>query len=91
MKVRTIPVMSLAGRQVLEPRPRRIGEVQRQVADDDLIGGSSAQLACHAVVIEPYAGVRLSRVVVDRRGLAEALREAHRVDLPAEHTGSRGL
>jgi uncharacterized membrane protein len=86
-----IPVMNLAGRQVLEPRPRRVGEVQRQVADDDLVGGGSAQLACQAVVVEPYAGVRLPRVLVDRRGLVEALREARRANHPAEHTGSRGL
>jgi hypothetical protein len=41
---------------MLKPRPRRIGEVQRQVADDDLVGGGSTQLACQAVVVEPYAG-----------------------------------
>jgi hypothetical protein len=65
--------------------------VQRQVADDDLIGGGSTQLTCQAVVVEPYTGVNLPRVLVDQRGLAEALREARRADLPAEHTGSRGL
>jgi hypothetical protein len=81
--------MNLAGRQVLKPRPRRVGEVQRQVADDDFVGGGSAQLACQAVVVEPYTGVRLPRVLVDRRGLAEALRKARRADLLAEHTGSR--
>jgi hypothetical protein len=62
-----------------------------QVADDDLVAGGSAQLACQTIVVEPYTRVRLPRVLVDRRGLAEALRKAHRVDLPAEHTGSRGL
>jgi hypothetical protein len=40
-----VPVVDLAGRQVLEPRPRRVGEVQGEVADDDLVTGSSAQLA----------------------------------------------
>jgi hypothetical protein len=65
--------------------------VQWQVADDDLIGGGPAQLACQAVVVEPHTRVRLPRVLVDPRGLAEALREARRVDLPAEHTGPRGL
>jgi hypothetical protein len=44
---------------MLEPRLCRIGEVQRQVADDDLIGGGSAQLTCQAIVVEPYTGVRL--------------------------------
>jgi hypothetical protein len=86
-----IPVMNLAGRQVLEPCSRRVGEVQRQVADDILVGGGSAQLTCQAVLVEPYTGVCLPRVLVDRRGLAEALREARRADLPAEHTGSRGF
>jgi hypothetical protein len=76
---------------MLKPHPRRVGEVQRQVEDDDLVGGGSAQLACQAVVVEPYAGVRLPHVLVDRRGLAEALREARRADLPAEHTGLREL
>jgi hypothetical protein len=66
-------------------------EVQRQVADDGLVGGGSAQLACQAIVVEPHTGVRLPRVLVDQRGLAEALRKARRADLPAEHTGSRGL
>jgi hypothetical protein len=84
-------VVNLAGRQVLEPCSRRVGEVQWQVADDDLVGGGSTQLACQAVVIEPHAGVRHPRVLVDRRGLAEALRKARRADLPAEHTGSRWL
>jgi hypothetical protein len=83
--------MNLAGLQVLEPRSRRVSEVQWQVADDGFVGGGSAQLTCQAVVIEPYTGVRLPRVLVDRRGLAEALWKAHRADLPAEHTGSRGL
>jgi hypothetical protein len=86
-----VPVVDLAGRQMIKPRPRRVGEVQRQVADDDFVGGGSAQLACQAVVVEPYAGVHLPVVFVDRRGLAEALGEARRADLPAEHTGSRGL
>jgi hypothetical protein len=48
--------MNLAGRQVLEPCPHRVGEVQRQVANDDLGGGGCTQLACQAVVVEPYAG-----------------------------------
>jgi hypothetical protein len=30
--------------------------VQRQVADDDLVGGGSAQLACQAVVVEHTRG-----------------------------------
>jgi hypothetical protein len=83
--------VDLAGRQVLEPRPRRVGEVQWQVADDDLIGGGSVQLARQAVVVESYVGVCLPVVFVDRRGLAKALGEARRADLPAEHAGSRGL
>jgi hypothetical protein len=66
-------------------------KVQRQVADDDLVGGGSAQLACQAIVVEPHTGVRLSHVIVDRRGLAKALRKARRADFPAEHTGSWGL
>jgi hypothetical protein len=49
-------VVDLAGRQLLEPRPRRIGDVQWQVADDDLVGGGSAQLARQTIVIEPYTG-----------------------------------
>jgi hypothetical protein len=40
-----VPVVDLAGRQVFEPRPRRVGEVQGEVADDDLVTGGSAQLA----------------------------------------------
>jgi hypothetical protein len=76
---------------MLKPRPRRVGEVQRQVANEDFISGGPTQLARRAVVVEPYAGVRLPVVLVDRRGLAEALREARRADLSAEHTGSRGL
>jgi hypothetical protein len=86
-----VPVVYLASLQMLKPRPRRVSEVQRQVADDDLVGGGSAQLTCQTVVVEPYAGVCFPRVFVDRRGLAEALREARHADLPAEHTGSRGL
>jgi hypothetical protein len=50
--------VDLAGRQMFKPRPRRVGEVQGQVTDDDLVGDGSAQLACQAVVVEPYAGVR---------------------------------
>jgi hypothetical protein len=40
-----VPVVDLAGRQVFEPRPRRVGEVQGEVADDDLVAGGPAQLA----------------------------------------------
>jgi hypothetical protein len=83
--------VNLAGRQMLKPRLRRVGEVQRQVADDDLVSGGSAQLSCQAVVVEPYTGVCLPCVLVDRRGLAEPLREARLADLPAEHTSSRGF
>jgi hypothetical protein len=83
--------VDLAGRQVLEPRPSRICEVQWQVADDYFIGGGTAQLARQEVVVEPYTRVRLPRVFVDRGGLAEALGEACRADLLAEHTGPRGF
>jgi hypothetical protein len=44
-----------------------------------------------AVVVEPHAGVRLPVVLDDGRGLAEALGERRRADLPAEHTGPWGL
>jgi hypothetical protein len=40
-----VPVVDLTGRQVLESRPSRVREVQRQVADDNLVGGGAAQLA----------------------------------------------
>jgi hypothetical protein len=63
-----VPVVDLTSRQVLEPRPRRVCEVQRHPADDDLVGGGSAQLACQAIVIEPHTGIRFPRVLVDRRG-----------------------
>jgi hypothetical protein len=59
--------------------------------DDNLVGGGPAQLTRQAVVVEPHAGVRLPVVLVDRRGLEEALGEARRADLPAEHAGPRGL
>jgi hypothetical protein len=65
--------------------------MQGEVTDDNLVGGGPAQLAHQAVVVEPHAGVRLPVVLDDRRGLTEALGEAHRADLPAEHAGSRGL
>jgi hypothetical protein len=65
--------------------------VQGEVADDNLVAGGSAQLTCQTVVVEPHMGVRLPVVLDDRRGLAEALGEVHRVDLPAEHASSRGL
>jgi hypothetical protein len=65
--------------------------VQGEVTDDNLVGGGSAQLARQAVVIEPHTGVRLPVVLVDRRGLAEALGETRRADLPAERAGSRWL
>jgi hypothetical protein len=39
-----VPTVDLTGRQVLEPRPSRVCEVQRQVADDHFIGGGVAQL-----------------------------------------------
>jgi hypothetical protein len=65
--------------------------VQRQVADDHLVGGGAAQLAGKAVVVEPHTRVRLPRVLVNLGGLAEALGEACRADLLAEHTGSRGF
>jgi hypothetical protein len=66
-------------------------EVQGQVADDDLVVGGPAQLARQAVVVEPHAGIRLPVVLDNGRGLAEALGEGRRPDLPAEHTGPRGL
>jgi hypothetical protein len=83
--------MDLAGRQVLEPRLRRVGEVQGEVADDDLVTGGPAQLARQAVVVEPHAGISLPVVLDDRCRLSEALGEGRRADLPAEHTGPRGL
>jgi hypothetical protein len=62
-----------------------------QVADDDLVTGGPAQLARQTVIVEPYTGVRFPVVLDDGRGLAEALGEGRRADLPAEHTGPRGL
>jgi hypothetical protein len=86
-----VPVVDLAGRQVLEPRTCRVGEVQGEVADDSLVAGGSAQLTRQAVVVEPHTGVRLPVVLDDRRGLAEVLGEGRHADLPAEHAGSQGL
>jgi hypothetical protein len=74
---------------VLEPRSRRVGEVQGEVADDNLVVGGPVHLTCQTVVVEPHAGVRLPVVLDDHCGLAEALGEALRADLPAEHAGSR--
>jgi hypothetical protein len=37
-----IPVVDLASRQMFKPSPHRVCEVQRQVADDDLVGGGSS-------------------------------------------------
>jgi hypothetical protein len=68
-----VPVVDLAGRQVLEPRLCRVGEMQGEVTDDNLVGGGPAQLTRQAVFVAPYTGVRLPVVFVDRRGLAEAL------------------
>jgi hypothetical protein len=85
-----IPVVDLAGRQVLEPCPGRVREVQWQVAGYNFVGGGAAQLARQAVVVEPYTRVCLPRVFVDRGGLAEALREARRADLTVEHAGPGG-
>jgi hypothetical protein len=65
--------VDLAGQLVLEPRPRRVGEVQGEVADDNLVAGGSAQLTRQAVVVEPHTGVRLPVVLDDHRGLAEVL------------------
>jgi hypothetical protein len=39
-------VVDLAGRQVLEPRPRRVGEVQGEVADNNLVAGGPTLLTC---------------------------------------------
>jgi hypothetical protein len=47
--------------------------VQRQVADDHLVGGGTAQLVGQAVVVEPHTRVCLTRVLLDRGGLAEVL------------------
>jgi hypothetical protein len=60
--------MDLDGREVLEPRPRRVGEVQGEVTDDNLVGGGPAQLTRQTVVVEPHAGVRLPVVLDDRVG-----------------------
>jgi hypothetical protein len=48
--------VDLTGRQVLEPRPRRVGEVQGEITDDNLVAGGPAQLTRQTVVVEPYAG-----------------------------------
>jgi hypothetical protein len=42
---KVVPIVDLAGRQVLKPRPRRVGDVLGEVADDDFVAGGSAQLA----------------------------------------------
>jgi hypothetical protein len=86
-----VPVVDLAGRQVLQPCPRQVCEVQRHVADDDLVGGGPTQLACQAIVVYPHTRVCLPCVLVDRGGLAEALGEACCVDLPAKHAGPWGF
>jgi hypothetical protein len=52
--------VDLAGRQVLETRPRRVGEVQGEVTDDNLVSGGPDQLTRQAVVVELHAGVRLA-------------------------------
>jgi hypothetical protein len=59
--------------------------VQGEVADDNLIAGRPAQLTCQTVVVEAHAGVSLPVILDDCRGLAEALGEVRRADLPAEH------
>jgi hypothetical protein len=86
-----VPVVDLTGRQVLEPCPRRVGEVQGEVVNNSLVAGGSAQLTRQTVVVEPHTRVRLLVVLDDCRGLAEALGKGRRADLPAENTGSRGL
>jgi hypothetical protein len=86
-----VPVVYLSGQQVLEPCSRRVSEMQGEVADDNLVAGGSAQLTLQAVVVEPHTGIRHPIVLDDCRGLAETLGEGCRADLPAEHTGSRGL
>jgi hypothetical protein len=63
---------------MLEPRPRRVSEVQGEVADDSFVAGGSTHLTRQAVVVEPHTGVRLPVVFDDRRGLAEALGEVAR-------------
>jgi hypothetical protein len=40
-----LPIVDLTGRQVFKPRPSRVCEVQRQVADDHFVSGGTAQLA----------------------------------------------
>jgi hypothetical protein len=48
--------VDLAGRQVLEPRLRRVCEVQGEVTDDNLVVGGPTQLTRQTVVVEPHAG-----------------------------------
>ena len=83
--------MDLVRRQVLEPRSRGISEVKGEVADDDRVIRSSAQLTCSAIVIEPDRGIGLSRVLDEGGGLSKARGKRSSSNLPAEDTGARRL
>jgi hypothetical protein len=50
-------VVDLVAWQVLEPHPRRVAEVERQVLYDEEVVCHSSRVACEPVVLEPHAGV----------------------------------
>jgi hypothetical protein len=53
-------VVDLVVGQMLEPRPRGVPEVERQVLDDEKVVCRSPRVAREPVVLQPYADVGVS-------------------------------
>jgi hypothetical protein len=56
------PVVDLVPRQILEPCPCGVAEVERQILDDEEVVRRSPGMASEPVVLEPHAGVGVSVV-----------------------------
>jgi hypothetical protein len=69
---------------VLEPCPRGVTKVERQVLDDEEIVCRSPGMARESVVLEPYAGVSVPGVPWHVGRGTKAQRELHVADAPAK-------
>jgi hypothetical protein len=69
---------------VLEPSACGLGEVERQVLDDEKVVGHSPGMACEQVVLKPYTGVGVPIVSWDIGRSPEARRKFRGTDALAK-------
>ena len=83
------PTLNSIGRQVLQPCSSRIGQEQREIANDEVAITRTTGLACKPIVFEPKPGVCFSRIFRDVGRRLVPWRESSIEDVMAEGLRAR--